>query len=101
MGKMMNRLRKKGVFFTFIAMGMMTIFILLFTSQADVSLQKDNQAVKTRINTINDYVNDLEGRYFESVLRASTYKSILSLVFYINETGAFLEKLNAGELLEQ
>src|SRR3989338_492908 len=96
MGKMMNRLRKKGVFFTFIAMGMMTIFILLFTSQADVSLQKDNQAVKTRINTINDYVNDLEGRYFESVLRASTYKSILSLVFYINETGAFLEKLNAS-----
>jgi len=77
---------RKGIFFTFIAITIMALFILVFTPQADISLQKDTQAVITRIGSVDSYVNDLESRYFETVLRATTYKTILSLVFYINST---------------
>ena len=91
MGKVIKT--KKGIFFTFIAITMMAIFILVFTPQADISLQKDTQAIRTRISSVDNYVNDLENRYFETVLRAATYKTILSLIYYINSTGTPLTNL--------
>ena len=90
MGKLTGSRKKKGIFFTFIAITLMTVFILIFTPPADISLQKDIQAVRTRITSINNYVDDLESAYFETVLRAVTYKAALSLIFYINSTGSFL-----------
>lgn len=87
---------KKGIFFTFISITMMVIFILVFTPQADISLQKDAQSARLRISSIDNYVDDLENRYFEDVLRAATYKTILSLIFYINSTGAYLPNLDSA-----
>jgi hypothetical protein len=89
-------LSKKGIFFTFIAITIMAVFILVFTPQADISLQKDERSVRTRINSIDHYVNDLEKGYFEAALRASTYKTILSLIFYMNTTGHYLTDLDSA-----
>ena len=89
-----RELQKKGIFFTFIAITIMALFILIYTPQADISFQKDTQAVKNRISSINNYVSDLESSYFETVLRATTYKTILSLIFYINSTGSFINNLD-------
>ena len=87
---------KRGIFFTFIAITLMAVFILVFTPQADISLQQDTQAVRTRIIFINNYVNDLENRYFETVLRATTYKTLLSLVFYMNSTSSYITNLDTA-----
>ncbi len=94
MGKM--SLKKKGIFFTFIAITIMTLFLIVFTPQAEISLQKDMQATSARISSIDNYVNDLETRYFETVLRATTYKAILSLTYYINSTGFFIPNLDSA-----
>ncbi|MBI2646868.1 hypothetical protein HYW99_00135 [Candidatus Woesearchaeota archaeon] len=93
MAKMKN---KKGIFFTFIAISIMILFTLIFTPQADISLRKDTRAIKARIGNINSYVDDLEYRYFETVLRATTYKTILSLIYYINSTQQFLDNLDSA-----
>lgn len=93
MGKVVS---KKGIFFTFISITMMIIFILVFTPQAEISLQKDTQSARLRISSIDNYVDDLENRYFENALRAATYKTMLSLVFYINSTGAYLANLDSA-----
>ncbi len=93
MGKVAS---KKGIFFTFISITMMIIFILVFTPQADISLQKDTQSIRLRIDSIDNYIDDLENRYFENVLRATTYKTMLSLIFYINSTGAYLPNLDSA-----
>ncbi len=85
-GIFMGKMKKKGVFFTFIAVMIMAVFILIYTPQADVTLQKDTKALNVRINDINIYINNLENSYFETVLRATTYKTILSLIFYINSS---------------
>ena len=84
MGKI--NLGKKGIFFTFIAITIIAIFILVYTPQSDISLQKDFGSVAVRINSVDSYVDDLQNRYFETVLRATTYKTLLSLVFYMNRT---------------
>ena len=88
--------KKNGIFFTFIAITIMAVLILVFKPQADISLQKDTQAIRTRISTIDNYVSDLENRYFETVLRATTHKTILSLIFYINSTGSYLTNLDSA-----
>jgi len=93
MGKIRN---KRGMFFTFIAITIMTVFLLLFTPRADVSLQVDAERTSTRINSINNFIDDLENQYFNTVLRSSTHKAILSLIFYINETDSFLSDLDAA-----
>ena len=92
MGKMNN----KGIFFTFIAITMMAVFLFVFTPQADISLQKNTQAIDIRISVVDNYISDLENRYFETVLRASTYKAILSLVYYLNTTGSYLSNFDAS-----
>ena len=89
-------MKKKGIFFTFIAIAIMAVFILVFTPQADVSLSKDTQAVAARISSIDSYVNDLQNNYFETILRSVSYKAVLSLIFYMNETGSFLPNLNSA-----
>ncbi len=90
MGKVAAYRRKKGIFFTFIAIILISVFAFVFTPQADISLQKDKQAIRTRILSIDNYALDLENRYFEAVLRAVTYKATLSLIDYINSTGSYV-----------
>lgn len=92
MGKMNNN----GIFFTFIAITIIAVFLVVFTPQADISLQKDTKAIGTRINTVDSYITDLENRYFETVLRASSYKAILSMAFYMNSTGSYIPNFDAS-----
>ena len=87
---------KRGMFFTLIAITVMALFIVLFTPQADISLQKDTEAIATRINSVNNYVDDLENEYFETILRATTYKALLSLIFYINSTQSHIVDLDSA-----
>ena len=96
MGAVRISMKKKGIFFTFIAITIMTIFVLVFTPQADVSLNKDVEAVASRIGSVDSYVNDLENSYFETILRATTYKAILSLIFYMNSTGSYITDMDSA-----
>lgn len=82
--------RKRGIFFTFIAITIMVVFILIFTPQSNISLEKEKQDVSARISSINNFVDDLEGSYFETVLRVATHKTILSLINYIETKKAFI-----------
>lgn len=87
---------RSGIFFTFIAISIMAIFILVFVPRADISLQKETRSLDARIGSIDNYVEDLENRYLESVLRASTQKAIMSLIYYMNTTGSFLTDLDSA-----
>ncbi len=87
---------KKGIFFTLIAISIMIVFLVVSTPQADISLQKDTQALRTRLTYIDSYVSDLEQRYLETTLRATTYKTILSLIFYMNSTGDYIANLDSA-----
>jgi len=92
----MGKIKKRGIFFTFIAITIMAVFILVFAPSADVGLQKDIQSVKVRIASVDGYVGDLKGRYFETILRATTYKAVLSLISYINSTGSFVGDIDSA-----
>ncbi|MBI2660197.1 hypothetical protein HYX07_03485 [Candidatus Woesearchaeota archaeon] len=92
----MGKMSKKGIFFTFLAITIMAIFLLVFTPQADISLQRNTQAIAARIGAMDNYVNTLENDYFETVLRASTHKAVLSLIYYMNSTGSYIPNFDAS-----
>ncbi len=96
MGKIRMDIKKKGIFFTFLAITITAVFILVFTPPSDISLKKDNQAIRTKISSVDNYVNDLETRYFEYALKASAHKAILSLIFYINTTGSYITDFDSA-----
>ena len=75
---------KKGIFFTFIAITIMGVFIIMFTPQNEVALESETNSVETRINAVNNYAEDLQSNYFDDVIKASSYKAVLSLVYYMN-----------------
>ena len=85
---------KKGIFFTLIAIMLMTIFIFVFTPQADISFQRQSKSTEARIGTINKYFDDLSTSYLETSLKASAQRTIISLIYYMNETGSYLPDLN-------
>ena len=88
--------KKKGIFFTFISLTIIGILILIYTPQADVTLQKDTKALNSRISYIDNYVNSLENAYMVDILKATTQKTLLSLIFYINSTNAPIKNLDAA-----
>ena len=85
---------KKGFFFTFLSIIAMSLFIVIFTPQSEVSYKKNSEAIKTRIFVIDNYVLELESNYLEVALRAASYKTILSLVYYVNQTRAPISNLD-------
>jgi hypothetical protein len=89
-------MNKKGIFFTFIAIIIMGLFILLYLPKTNISIDNDKSALETRIIALNDYVNELEDIYFEVVLRATTEKALISLIQYINQTQLYLPDLQAA-----
>ena len=96
MGKIAAVKSRKGIFFTIISITLMAIFILIFTPRADITLQKDTQSTKSRIESLNNYVNDMETSYFNTVVSAATYKTILSLALYENSTHSYLKNIDSG-----
>ena len=90
MGEMKKlRTDKRGIFFTFIAIAIMALFLLVFTPQADISLQKDTKGLSTRITAIDNYINELQNGYIKIALKATTHKTMLSLAYYVNQTNFF------------
>ena len=94
MGNIIIR-EKKGIFFTFIAITIIAVFIVVFKPSSDIALKKDTQAIKTRIISVDNYVSDLEARYLETVLRSASYKTILSLIYYMNVTNSYISNFDA------
>jgi hypothetical protein len=95
MGKMTGlRFGRKGIFFTFIAVMIISVFIIIYTPPADVSVRKDMHAVDSRIELLNTYINDLETFYFETVAKATAHKTIFSLILYMNSTGSFIADID-------
>ena len=40
-------------------------------------------------------MSDLQNKYFETVLRANTYKTVLSLIYYMNSTDRYIKNFDA------
>ena len=73
---------KRGIFFTLIALLMVTIFFVAFTPKSGVTLNDKIPVVETRVSIANDYVELVKTSYLPSALRSSSYNALAAISEY-------------------
>jgi competence protein ComGC len=82
--------RKKAFFFTLIAMLVVTVMLLLFSLTA-VNISKNREeVVKTRVESVNDFMLSLEGSFYQRALLSSGYRALQTMVRYTNLTQEYI-----------
>ena len=86
-------LRKKGVFYTITALLLMAVFLFSFMSITKYKYSTRAFVIETRVNTINDFVLDVE-RDVERALYISSYRAILSMTERITLNQSYIDDVN-------
>lgn len=84
---------KRGIFFTFIAILLMMVLMILFKPETELSFNKDIPVIKTRVTKINDFVNDFENSYLPNSIASSSSRTLTSLTYYMDVENKFLTNL--------
>ena len=72
------RKRKKGVFYTITSLLLMAVFIFGFLSVTKYKYSTKGMVIETRVNTINDFLGDVE-RDIQRAVYITSYRSLLSM----------------------
>jgi hypothetical protein len=70
--------RKRGVFYTVTALLLMGVFLFSFMSIIKYRYSTKAFAIETRVNTINDFITDVE-RDIQRAVYITSYRSVLSM----------------------
>lgn len=89
------KMRKKGVFLTFISIAVIAAVLVIFIP-SNISLKKDASAIRARVSNVNDYVFDLENVYLKKALQASGRRAIISLIEDMKAKQVFLAKFESA-----
>lgn len=82
-------MNKKAMFFTFIAIFMVSILVLAFTSDTYITFKNRIPVVKHRVQLANDYVRNIKSIYLKRALYATGYRALYALAMDINKSGYF------------
>jgi len=74
---------KKGVFFTFMAILVVSVLVLAFSSDVYVTSKNKIPVIKSRVKTADNYLRNLETSYLETSLYTSSYNALKSIILYI------------------
>jgi len=78
----MEKMNKKGIFFTFAAIALSIIIILSFNVYTDYRLNDKMGVIEIRVNTMNNFIKDLEND-IGNVIFIAGFRSLLSLEDYM------------------
>ncbi len=90
----MVKLNKKAVFFTFIAVLLLSALVLSFSVYSRYSLRSKALVIETRVSTMNSFMKDID----KDVIRGgfiSAHRSILTMVEYVSSNGVFVNNTEA------
>lgn len=83
-----KRIDKRGIFFTLIAISLLTIIVYSFAIFT-YSLTDRSLVIQTRIETMDSFMNDVESD-LERGLYISTFRSVLGMEQYVIDNGTFI-----------
>lgn len=92
---------KKGIFFTIIAVMLVAILAIAFAPEEYVTFKDRLPAVKTRVDTANEYVKTLKNSYVEAVAQTSGRDAMRALVLYANKTGYFPDENSVSSTFKE
>jgi len=95
----MAKITKKGVFFSLISLLIVFMFVLDFKiASIPHSGESELSLTNTRVNVLNNFINDLEGRYFERLLYVSGRNALNGLSEAATEKSIDFDTSGSGSL---
>src|SRR3989344_2281197 len=82
----MDRLNKKSVVFTFIAVTLLFIIILIFLININNRTSTKIQTTNIKVETLNNVVKNLNSTLLPDALRSSSNQAMISLLDYESNT---------------
>jgi len=86
------KLRKKAIFFTFIAISLAALLLFSYYSYTEYRLSNKMSVIETRVDTINHFIKNIEIDLNKG-LYISSFRTILALEEFIVKDGNFLDNV--------
>lgn len=95
---------KKGFFFTILAIMLVSVFIVVFTSTSTLREQQSFSSAQTEALLLNSFTEQLEEEYLRTAMKVAGVSTINALTAYVNKTliplvnpeAAFISVASAG-----
>ena len=78
---------KKGVFFTFISLLLLTTLIVLFKPETELSFNGNIEAERIRVTKLDNFIENFENVYLPASIKLSGSKALTSLTIYMVTEG--------------
>jgi len=88
MGLNLIKLGKKGIFFTLIAITIVTILMFSLTGAPKVNYYKDKIVLESEFLILNSFVKDLKDNYVKNVLYTQSKRALIALVNITKPSGS-------------
>ncbi|MDD5086347.1 MAG: hypothetical protein PHV16_01215 [Candidatus Nanoarchaeia archaeon] len=89
---------KRGVFFTLIAVLVVSVLVIAFSYNENFTSKNRVPIISSRVKTSSNFVRDLEESYIKASLQTSSYNAINSILLYIENYRTFEGLGNEQEL---
>lgn len=96
---------KKGVFFTFISLLLLTTLMVLFKPETEISFNQEIEAEEIRVAKLDNFIKNFENVYLPESIRLSGSRALTALTLYMVTEGfladlqpAFTEVLLNGTI---
>jgi len=83
---------KRGVFYTITALLLMSVFLFSFLSITKYRYSTKAFVIETRVNTINDFIGDVE-RDIERAVFITSHRALLSMIEIIVENQSYIDNV--------
>ncbi len=86
---------RKGVFFTFIAIGLVSLIVYSFTIHTGYVYRDSMFVIETRVSTISDFIKDVETDINRG-LYISSFRSLLAIEDFITSNNSFIPDIDSA-----
>jgi hypothetical protein len=89
---MPKRLHKKAIFFTFVAIILLSALVFSFSIYTRYRMRTRGLVIETRVNTMNSFMRDID----KDIIRGgfiSSHRSILAMVEYVSANGVYIDNV--------
>jgi hypothetical protein len=83
------KIGKRGIFFTLIAIMLMTILVVAFTPQDYITYKDKIPTINSRFDIANDFVKRLKFSYVDASAQTAGRDAMIAMALYVNKTGYF------------
>lgn len=90
-----NKMNKKGIFFTFIAIGLVSLLVYSFTINTGYIYRDSMFVIETRVNTISNFIKDVDTD-IDRGFYISSFRSMLAIGDFITANNTFMPDIEAA-----